>query len=418
MKDADNPQSILYRCRQWLAPWIDEGEVTWWPKINAFVFNTPGQPAILQFGYLDKAGDRYQYDGAEYQFCGFDELTHFYQEDYEYLFSRMRKPVCPDHQREAFPGCPRCDEIGDLSRVPLRMRSASNPGGRGHAWVKERFKIEAIHGKVGPSGRILYAGTDPVRPHIPSFVQDNPYVDQQGYLEALQMIDDPVTREQKASGDWGVTEDGRFRRAWIQRWKWQAQQHIFLGHGDGIPLNKCYQFIMVDPASSSKDTPGKTELTKKQSSWTVVSRWLVTPNHDLCLMNVRRFQLEMPEIIPQIQSEMTYSESQVSVVCMEYTTQSIYLYQMCERSGLPMKPLTTGGRDKVARAFDATNRMEQGKMYLPQTGEKWLQQYEDEVFSWTGHPEQTDDQVDVTSYAAIFVTEKSANSTIGTATVV
>lgn len=243
---------------------------------------------------------------------------------------------------------------------------------------------------------------------IPSFVHDNPFVNQKAYLDSLSMIDDPVTREQKASGDWGVTEDGRFRRNWIKRWEWQAGLHIWLGHGRPWKLDSCYQFLVVDPASSTKETPGKTELTKKQSSWTVVSRWLVTPHKDLCLMHVHRFQEEMPEIIKNIREAMKTSESRVSMVVMEYTTQSIYLYQECVRSGLPMKAVTTGGRDKVARAYDATSRMEQGKIYLPCSGPRWLQDYEDEVFSWTGHPEQTDDQVDVTSYAAIHVTHESA----------
>ena len=76
-----------------------------------------------------------------------------------------------------------------------------------------------------------------------------------------------------------------------------------------------------------------------------------------------------------------------------------------------MRAMTTGGRDKVTRAFDATTRMEGGMIYFPPSGPRWLQDYEDELFSWTGHPEECDDQVDVTSYAAIYVTQNS-NTTL------
>ena len=161
---------------------------------------------------------------------------------------------------------------------------------------------------------------------------------------------------------------------------------------------------MIDPASSSKDSPGKSELSKKQASYTVVSRWLVTPQNHLCLMHVRRFQKEMPEIVPEIRGEMKAAAGYCRFVGMEHTTQSIYLFQHCQREGLPMKAFTTGGKDKVARAFDATTRMEQGKLLLPDRPSQWLQEYEDEVFVWTGEKEQTDDQVDVTSYAAIHMT--------------
>src|SRR5439155_6373928 len=75
--------------------------------------------AVLRFGYLDTALDIYQYQSAEFQFIGFDELSQFKENDYRYLFSRLRKAKGID--------------------VPLRMRSGSNPGGVGHEWVKKRF---------------------------------------------------------------------------------------------------------------------------------------------------------------------------------------------------------------------------------------------------------------------------------------
>ena len=74
-----------------------------------------------RFGNLDSEDDVYQYDSSEFQFIGFDELTSFSERQYTYLFSRLR--TTKDNP------------------VPLRMRSASNPGNRGHDWVKARFMI-------------------------------------------------------------------------------------------------------------------------------------------------------------------------------------------------------------------------------------------------------------------------------------
>jgi hypothetical protein len=60
----------------------------------------------------------YQYDSSEFQFIGFDELTSFSEGQYTYLFSRLR--ATKDNP------------------LPIRMRAASNPGNRGHDWVKAR----------------------------------------------------------------------------------------------------------------------------------------------------------------------------------------------------------------------------------------------------------------------------------------
>ena len=74
--------------------------------------------AKLYFGSLQYPKDRLNYQGKRYDFIDFDELTQFQWEEYSYLFSRNR----PNG-----PGT-RC-----------YIRAQANPGGIGHAWVKERF---------------------------------------------------------------------------------------------------------------------------------------------------------------------------------------------------------------------------------------------------------------------------------------
>ena len=46
----------------------------------------------MTFGYLEKDDHITQYQGAEYQFIGIDELTQHSREAYLFLFSRLRKP--------------------------------------------------------------------------------------------------------------------------------------------------------------------------------------------------------------------------------------------------------------------------------------------------------------------------------------
>lgn len=126
--------------------------------------------ATLTFAYLDNDQDRFRYKSAEFQFIAFDELTQFNERVYEYLFSRLRAT-------ESVP-------------VPLRMRSASNPGDIGHGWVKRRF-IER---------------RDPGVIFVPAKLDDHPDESfKTGYRTSLQKLDE-VTRRQYEDGDWDAAE--------------------------------------------------------------------------------------------------------------------------------------------------------------------------------------------------------------------
>lgn len=172
--DLSLPAALMDRAREWLsgtaAVW-SEREKTW------------GFPsgATLTFGYLDTGADRYRYQSAEFQFIGFDELTQFPEEDYRYLFSRLRRLRS--------------------SQVPLRVRAASNPGGIGHDWVKQRFLVEGP-----PAGRMF----------VPARLTDNPHLDRAQYVASLAELD-PITRAQLLAGDWSVRQGGSlFRREWFR----------------------------------------------------------------------------------------------------------------------------------------------------------------------------------------------------------
>ena len=158
--------------------WLRGTDAQWNEQRKQWTFPSG---ATLSFGYLDTEGDKYQYQGAAFQFIGFDELTQFTRSQYTYLFSRCRKSAELD--------------------VPLRVRSASNPGGEGHAWVYERFFLE---GRA--KGRVF----------IPAKLDDNPHLDRASYLEMLAELS-PVERRQLEHGDWTAVQAGDwFKPEWWQ----------------------------------------------------------------------------------------------------------------------------------------------------------------------------------------------------------
>jgi hypothetical protein len=152
------PGALMSRSHEWLtstkARW--NGEQKQWRFPSG---------ATLSFGFLETERDKFRYQSAEFQFCGFDELSQFSEAQYTYLLSRLRRLVG--------------------SEVPIRMRAATNPGGSGHDWVKARF--------VAPG----HAS----RPFIPSRLEDNPHLDQAAYREALSRLDS-TTRAQLERGEW------------------------------------------------------------------------------------------------------------------------------------------------------------------------------------------------------------------------
>jgi hypothetical protein len=207
--DLSKQGAIMDRAKEWLfstpAKW-NEQKKTW----------TFPSGARLAFGYLDTENDKYQYQGAEYQFIGFDELTQFTETQYRYLFSRLRRLK--------------------NSEVPIRMRSASNPGGVGGKWVNERFIPEgfqpddAIEEKVWTKNDIdEETGEVIIRYFVPARMDDNPHLDQSEYELSLRELD-PVTRAQLRRGDWQIQVKGDILFMWDERYHvitWTQFEKIF-----------------------------------------------------------------------------------------------------------------------------------------------------------------------------------------------
>ena len=153
-----------------------------------FTFNSSAHTSkfkngsIIDFGYIATKNDVYQYQSSEYDVIRFDELTHFTEEQYVYLISRVR----------------------GANSFPKQVKSSTNPGGVGHSWVKDRF--------VDPAPpNTEFVGSDGIsRIFIPSLLSDNkPLNDSDpNYRKRLEALPE---KEKKALlyGDWNIF-DGQY----------------------------------------------------------------------------------------------------------------------------------------------------------------------------------------------------------------
>lgn len=242
--DLSLPGALISIAKDWLMGYVEAGEVKWSEKEKKFTFPSG---ATLAFGYLESENDCYRYQGAEFQYIGFDECTHISPANYRYLFSRLRKPKSLN--------------------VPLRFRATCNPGGEFGEYYYQRFFIE---------------GEEKGRVFIGAGLKDNPYLDAEEYVQALNELD-PITREQLLNGNWEIKQAGNlFSRDWFT-----------LVQASEVPLVasrvRYWDMASIDP------TKRKKKADKRDPDWTVGFK-LATYQGMYWIEDIARFQKKPSEI--------------------------------------------------------------------------------------------------------------------------
>lgn len=146
--------------------------------------------ATLKLRYLERDADALRYQGHQYTWIGWDELTQWAtMYAYKYLRSRLRS----------------------AHNVPTkRIRSAGNPGGPGHLWVKAYFIDPA------PAGNeiVVDPETGIERIFVPSRLTDNRILVESDptYRARLRALGGNLARAME-DGDWSIIE-GAFFNTW------------------------------------------------------------------------------------------------------------------------------------------------------------------------------------------------------------
>lgn len=197
LKYSGSKQLILRRTFAELDKSIIRTVMGLYPR-EIFTFNASAHTgrfkngSVIDFGYCATENDVYQYQSAEYDVIRFDELTHFTEEQYVYLISRVR----------------------GANSFPKQIKSSTNPGGVGHSWVKDRFVDPA------PENTSFVSKEGISRIFIPSKVDDNKFLmrDDPGYKERLQALPE---KDKKALlyGDWNIFEGQYFD-------EWDPSAHV------------------------------------------------------------------------------------------------------------------------------------------------------------------------------------------------
>lgn len=368
--------------------------------------------------------------------CGYDELTQMPELAYTYLFSRLRKPAphCPlcfksdidaKSGRKPQSDCRICVGTGynPLHSVPIRMRAATNPGGVYGEWVKEHFipksylmadeetQFSNVWVKRGMCIVCQGMGTIEIRGlpvtcttcngsgkteryFLPARLEDNPSIDTTAYERSLAMLPEQQ-RAQLRHGRWDFMSDGTlFLREWFREFSWKGE-HIELKTNSGnrlIDRTRFIRFITADTAAKTKTT----------NDYTVICVWaLCHPNCELCLLDVFRGKILVPEILPQILEMRTKWNAEFAIV--EEASSGIAIIQEAMTTqrghGITILPYNPHGSDKVARSHEAQIRMRNEQIFFPDSLTSVVSECLNELLLFY-NPDSHDDFVDNVTMAA------------------
>lgn len=185
-------QEVMDRARDWF-PGLG---AHWDGDAHRWVFPSG---AMISMRHCQNEEDKRNYHGHEYHFMGFDQLEEFSESQYLFLLAQCRSSV---------------------SEIVPYVRDTFNPGGIGHAWVKERFLDHGTR-ECEPWTPVNDEGDElPTRCFHFSNIYDNQILldsDPQ-YMRVLNSLPEQERRALR-DGDWDVFAGQVFT-------EWRREKHV------------------------------------------------------------------------------------------------------------------------------------------------------------------------------------------------
>lgn len=342
--------ALIPRSKEWLM----DTDAEWNERKKRWKFPSG---ARLDFGHIQHEDDKHDYQSAEYQYVAFDELTQFKESQYEYLHSRTRR--------------------GSESNIPIRIRAATNPIGRGLDWVRSRF-INQDH---------------PDRGFIPATVEDNPHIDTEEYKESLKSLD-PITKEKLLNGNWGDLDKGKvFSRepvAVVDEPLAEIRHKV-----------RFWDFAATAPSSRNPDPDycaGVLFAKDVEGRYYVMDVKRTRENSDGVEELIQQTAWDDGREVPMVLEIEGGSQAKIAV--------DYYVSDVLEGFIADTQNVSTG---KMDRAKPLASQWRQGNVYLIRGG--WNKDYLDELISIPDG--RHDDQMDATSGAFNWLMEEKSDWVFG-----
>lgn len=340
--------ALMDRARDWLhgtaAKWADREKRWEFPS-----------GATLTFGYLDGPNDWRRYDSAAFQFVGMDEASQFRPHDINAMQGRLRR----------LKG----------SRIPIRLRLGSNPGGEAHEFLGERY----VNPTVNNSERAFF----------PALFEDNPYLDIEEYAKTLESLKDldPILYRQRRFGEWIRDEsDTIFHAKWWFDNRYDPDDVRWWNRAEA-------RVAALDTANTINET----------SAYSALSIGDIQPDYTMPLRYVARERLEFPELVEWTVDELApfVRDRKLKAFFIEDAASGKQLIQTLLRSGpawlrpliVPVKPNPVkDGKRESWKAASVWMKRRMMPLPHPSASVPWLHDLESELFSVpnTAYKDQAD----------------------------
>ena len=372
--------------------------------------------ASVTFGHMQRESDKYDYQGGQFTFVGFDQVEQFSEAQFEYIVSRTRS----------------------AAGIPVRIRATANPpsedltGVKDLWWIKRRYlpwvgsdeelqKTGLPRANAGQhfwyvrdtSGTEFCCGTDretarkkhqevveqmqerqgreipmmepATRTFVPATLWDNPHLlrNDPNYLTRLMSL--PLLQRQRLLyGDWSIQAAGNvFKRDWFSRVVAAA------------PLGLQW-FRYWDLAISQKT----------QADYTACAACAFDESDgSLYIRNMIRGKWTWPEQRDIMRATMLAEASLGTAHGIEQSLHGLAAVQelLTERDlvDIPIKAVTVE-KDKLTRALAWSYRAEKQMVLV---AGPWIPDFIDECVVFDGRGKGHDDQVDAVSGCMMMMAE-------------
>ena len=240
-------------------------------------FEFPQYGSKIFFCHLQNEKDKENHQGQEYQYVGFDELTHFTVTQYLYLFSRLRSTI---------------------KGIGCRLRSTTNPTGEGLWWVRKRFVDNIKPGTVNwylppedpendPRGARVHPGTPDAmtRTFVPFWLDENRALVENDPQYATRMKALGKQMEKALlGGDWYAFGGDHFP---------SFDRHKEIIEPFGIPMNWRLHGS-IDPGFSSPCSFGLTASSPEGNYYRLATYYQDKMNPEQHAVAIRKFINEFP----------------------------------------------------------------------------------------------------------------------------
>jgi predicted phage terminase large subunit-like protein len=347
---------------------------------NDLVWTFPSG-AKVRFDYMNSEEHAARHRGSSYQTIIWDEVTLQEEDHYTFLFRSLRKPIS-----------------GPLSKIPLRVRSSTNPGGIGHVFVRERFIPDDYLEEPDEDKRFSRlwwkrdSETGELRLFVPARFKDNIFIDQEAYMRSLMEMN-PVDRARQMHGDWRDFSGGQFQKEWFTRRWWKHGDYYYTTGGNprGWHKSQLNFFAAVDSAISEKS----------RSDFTAAGAFAACPDDDLLVLKVKRAKMLPLQVVAEIAA--LCKDTGCTKVGFESDNYQRLLADAARKyPGMPtVIPLYTRNVGKLNRALPAIGLASRGKIVLPEVQQPWSRAVLTEWLAFTGDPKKDlhDDAIDMLAWA-------------------